>query len=449
MPLNTQSPRELKGGGTTKVFDTFVAIYRRDPLLVGWPEANLPADERNALSRLLSNLSSLGRAEGWVLAELVDGFFDLPIGEAMPGDDNPVPVLCVDPLSAFGDEYYPSPDRMKLAKGKLDVSEFLFDCPPWHLCLDTETIHERRWSSAPGSRWVNYTRPAEHAPRERSKRLRRGRRTVARFLLDGPVLPLVENTVRVAEAFRRAVMSRFEMLCRQESALALKYRRADDPQRFASPCLSGKDAHGTRLVGRGHAHYSPIADPSDLNRLRFVTVFTPDGFADEDIRAMTALRELHGATVDELQVQLIGTGEVRDFDCRTFGPRSNVWVSRTPFLGHANIGTRGRIRYLRKGVRREWRRFAALSPELSGVELLDVSELSSQEIASRRLPQPWQFCRSRTKHGGREAYRPAAMFRLQFSAPVIGPLALGYASHFGMGQFVAAEGEQPRIPTAD
>src|SRR4051794_8610017 len=60
MPLNTKSGRDVKGGGTTLVFDTFVAVGREAPVIVHWPEANLSADDHQTLARLAENLTSLG-----------------------------------------------------------------------------------------------------------------------------------------------------------------------------------------------------------------------------------------------------------------------------------------------------------------------------------------------------------------------------------------------------
>src|SRR5262249_17325000 len=157
--------------------------------------------------KLLANLSSFGRAEGWVQAELLDGTVDLPLGPAEPDDPNPVPVLCPDPATALSNEHYPTLDPQKLAKGKVKPSDFLFDWPRWHLCLDTETIHSEKWPTVPGAKWVNYTRPPEGSSvPATARRTDRPKPTIARFLLDAPVLPLVTDTLRVAEAFRDALM---------------------------------------------------------------------------------------------------------------------------------------------------------------------------------------------------------------------------------------------------
>ena len=129
MPLNEKSARDIRGGGTTLVFDTFVVVDRHTPVLMGWPDAALDEEGRDLLGRLLGNLTSLGRAEGWVRADLHEGPVDLPIGPADAEDLNPVPVFCADPASAFGDEHYPKLDPKKLKKGTLALSEFLFDLP--------------------------------------------------------------------------------------------------------------------------------------------------------------------------------------------------------------------------------------------------------------------------------------------------------------------------------
>jgi hypothetical protein len=78
-------------------------------------------------------------------------------------------------------------------------------------------------------------------------------------------------------------------------------------------------------------------------------------------------------------------------------------------------------------------------PDFRGIELRDIEELSTEEVAHAGLPQPREYRRSRSKHGGREANRAACMFRLTFSQSISGPLSLGYANHFGMGRFVAAD----------
>src|SRR4051812_14864300 len=87
---------------------------------------------------------------------------------------------------------------------------------------------------------------------------------VARFQFEGPVLPLVTDTLRVGEAFRYAAMSRFDAWCRaRPPAQVQRFRRSDLPERYASPVLSGKDASGQYLTGHGHAYYLATDEDRD------------------------------------------------------------------------------------------------------------------------------------------------------------------------------------------
>src|SRR2546427_1087695 len=132
-------------GDPTIVFDTFVVVGRDSALFAGWPNADLETSDFAALSRLARNLTSLGRAESWADASDASVAVETPewnCGPAGADDIDSVPLPCLDPDSAFSNKYYPQVDPNKAAQGKLKASERLFDCPHWHLCLDTETIQD-------------------------------------------------------------------------------------------------------------------------------------------------------------------------------------------------------------------------------------------------------------------------------------------------------------------
>ena len=275
-------PWEKKGpADRTMVFDTFVAVGRSNPLIAHWPDATLSPDEALTLSRLAENLSTLGRAEGWVHAEPLQQAsidWNCTPSAAAGLEQELVSVFCPDPVTAFGDEHYPPPpDAKKLKKG-LKPNEYLFDCPRWHLCLDTEIIHAERWPRVPGARWVSYARQADAFTKPAGPVARQNAKppqwTGARFLLDGPVLPLVTDTVRVAEAFRAVAMSYFNAWChKQPPAEVEQFRRTDRPDQYASQIISGKDANGRFLPGHDHAHYLPTAEGDDPRRLTHVTIY--------------------------------------------------------------------------------------------------------------------------------------------------------------------------------
>ena len=444
-------PWEKKGpADRALVFDTFISVDRKNAeLIIGWPNSELSAEQRQILDALLANLTSLGRAESLVEAECCDQPVEWNCVPSIT-DEDPISLLCPDPKACFASGYYPMHDRKKLALGKVKPSDWLFDCPEWHLCLDTETIHGAKWESVPGSQWVNYTRPLEltFPPRRTPTNTGRSRPTVATFLLDGPVLPLVTDTIHVAECFRRAAMSRFSSWCQHNPNNADCYRRSDLPDRFASQTISGKAPDGDILMGHVHAHYLPLTVANNLRHIGSIVIFARNGFDPNEVAAIAGLSRLSlnsrypnstpaGIKRDQghdLQVQLVGLAR-EDMSQDALFARSDEWISRTPFLGHAEIGVRRRTAYLRKGVRREWRRLVEQRPELEGTELCDIEELTSKQIDDRKLPQAREFRRVRQKHGNSDEWRPAAMFRLKFSKPISGPLCLGYASHFGMGLF--------------
>jgi CRISPR-associated protein Csb2 len=427
-------PWEKKGpADRTLVFDTFISISRQEPLFIGWPDAELSVDDRAALSRLLGNLSWLGRAEGWVHAELFDGKVHLPLGPAESGDPNPVPVLCPDPGTAFADEHFPTPDAKRLAKGKLNPSDFLFDCPRWHLCLDTETISGQKWSIVPGAKWVNYTQPMEtSAVPARPEPTHQPRRTVARFALDGPVLPLVTETLPLAERARHSLLSKCKSLARRD-----KPGLADADIWPLTPALWGKDEHGKPRKGHQHACFLPADEDGD-GRIDHLTVFAPMGLNDLEIQALDRLRQLSYRDDDSLRLLLVGLGSQRDFRARLLG-ESTVWVSATPFVVTRYPKRRGTKRdqperhtspraFARLVLQEELRRRPGL-PEVISVE-------DEEGIGSQRL-RPIQFRRfrglKRDDDGGR---RPASAFLIRFAAPVLGPLYLGHSCHFGLGLFL-------------
>lgn len=83
-------------------------------------------------------------------------------------------------------------------------------------------------------------------------------------------------------------------------------------------------------------------------------------------------------------------------------------------------------------------------PELAGnvdirikpeVDEHGVSRLFSRD--RRRELRPIQFQRFRSKSGDDGDQRLAGAFRIELPSDIRGPIALGYAAHFGMGLFLS------------
>lgn len=439
MPLGKKSPVEIGGGGTTLVFDTFVAIGRADtdPLFVLWPKADLPEEDRATLDNLVRNLTSLGRAESWVHASLVGQAVECNCRPAGLDDPSPIPVLCADPDSAFRGEQYPTHDPKRIKNG-LRPEDYLFDCPRWHLCLDTQTIHEARWPRVPGTVWVDYTVPPQAAPRfAKSGRAPRPNPTIARFALDGPVLPLVTDTLPVAEALRRALMGRYQGLLRRD-----RYGESNHPhtERFVSPAFSGKDPSGQPLrEDHTHAFYLPTDEDGD-GRLDHVTVFARGEMDRNEVRALGAIRRIH---IDESEwhLALVGLGAEANFTQTPLFELSKEWVSATPFLVTRHMKRRGRRRdprawfeqpsgreeFIQHVLREELDRRGLPGSEAK-IELLET-------IGPRHL-RPLQYRLYRSKRGDDGGRRPRGAFRITFREAVPGPIVLGHSCHFGLGLFL-------------
>ena len=425
MPWEKKGPQDR-----TLVFDNFVSISRDEPLLMHWPQAQLQAEDRALLSSLVENLPSLGRAESWVDASLTDESREWNC-EPAADDNNPVAVFCSDP-TALATEHYPVHDAKSLKRG-IKPEAFLFDCPPWHLCLDTQIIHAKRWPIVPGARWVNYCRPIELVPRRaRREASSTMQPTVARFVLDGPVLPLATETMRIAELFRNQAMGQFQGWCKRNEKQAAMYLRLNtEPEmgpRYSSENFSGKDCRGQILDARKHAYFLPITDG---RRITHISLFAPNGFDAGEVNALAAIRKLMKDD-DKLQCRLIGLLPAAEIASPLFAA-SRCWVSVTPFLGPAHIGLRSQSRFMRKAIRREWLRLSEQVRDWAGIKLQEITEVSVEDLQRSGRPMPREYRRVRLKHGG--AYRPCRMFRLEFTEAIRGPLALGYASHFGMGLF--------------
>src|SRR5581483_1457358 len=161
--------------------------------------------------------------------------------------------------------------------------------------------------------------------------------TLARFALVGPVLPLVTDTLPLAEVARSAIMGKFQRWLHRR-----KYGVSDKPYRelFRSAVLSGKDVSGERLLNHGHAYYVPADEDGD-GRIDHVTVFANDGFGPDEIAALHSVRSVPFGQGEGLRLLLVGLGHLGDFTAAMF-QRSACWQSATPFLVSRYFKKRGR-----------------------------------------------------------------------------------------------------------
>lgn len=291
--------------------------------------------------------------------------------------------------------------------------------------------------------------------------------TVAFYEIAGPrtALPGEGETLTVAEQARRALMA--------------LYGRANGGA--VSLNFAGKDAAGRSLSGHRHAFYLPRDTDGD-GRLDQILVCAPDGFSARETRALLWLNRIWlGRARPPLLVQLRDLGRAEELAAAApaLGP-AREWVSVTPYVlaRHPKTDHRGRPRLGPDGrqvdgpeaqVLREWRQRAgaagsladaaggdAAAAALPDIELIDAGPAESPAgtpwAAFRRrracdtLPLRAAPPRAASPHpddGRKRPYGYALGLRIVFARPLVGPLALGYGCHFGLGQFrPAGEGSE-------
>lgn len=416
----------------TKVFDAFVSLAHDAEVVLHWPNANL-TDGRQTLALLLSQFGYFGRAESWCAARLLSEFDARQIncapGSASAGQES-VRVLTADPATwnewAFKSRKVVRPD------------------PPWNLLAETADLHMERWSDPPGSKWVNYARPADcFAPQKAGKRLPRFSSsartfTVARYVIDATVLPLVTETLPLAEQARRSLLATCKNLARRsDSSLA------DSDIWPLAPALWGKNEQAQPRIGHQHAFFLPADEDGD-GRLDHLTIFALMGFNALERQALDKLRRLPFSDGDPLRLLLVGLGDRQDFRAALLD-ESTVWSSVTPFVVTRYPKVRGSKRdrpedyaspqaFVRHVLRQELQRRPDLPP----------ASVEAEEFIGPQRLRSIQFQRFRQKQGDDGGRRPAGGFRITFTAPVRGPLCLGHSCHFGLGLFVPSSPNSPR-----
>lgn len=236
-----------------------------------------------------------------------------------------------------------------------------------------------------------------------------------RYALHSATLPLVQDALPFAEQVRRALIR----------------HRADAGH---SEVITGKKADGVPLEGHTHAHYLPTDEDGD-GRLDHVTIYASHGFTAEDQTALSTLRTLHRkGNRPEIQMILAGLGAKKDLvdSFMLLGP-SRCWRSATPF-SLPRFATRGAGKPARPRDMPE----AQLVREMRvrGLpEPVSIRRIDGYNISGRPLVRWLEFQAQRFK--GDTGYGLAG-FEVEFAKEVSGPIALGFACHFGLGLFTPA-----------
>lgn len=253
--------------------------------------------------------------------------------------------------------------------------------------------------------------------------------TVARYALTGQSPPHLTETIVLAEKIHRALVELSN----------------------GSPVFTGCDSSYRPLQGHGHAHIFCESNrglgQDGQGEITHITVYAPMGFRFPEQKALHMLKEIYEVRESDVQLALLGLGRPEDFggtdqeksECPLLA-KSRSWVSRTPFLPtrHPKVTRAGALKRDATGLQigspeHDLRRLLRLAgfPDPVDVEPVPCTFSGGRDV-------PWhEFLRRRERGQGKPAVDGAGYgFRIEFPEPVQGPVAVGYASHFGMGGFI-------------
>lgn len=431
-------------GNTTKVFDGFAHVGDQ-PLRVSWA-VDLSPTAYALLERLVAAMSYLGRAESWIDASLEAGALDSLncrpcISPELEADAEPIALLA--PLATADFKSWRASQlaaRPELAaagaarRGKAAPSlipNTLVAC----MLRSTDDLQRQGWSLPPGTRRVLYARPRDALVASQpasSRPLRIAREPVecalialSSYAVRGEVLPELGLAVPQAESLHRALAKRLDAL----------------PGRPPCPELTGRgDDRSPLQAGHQHAHYIPL-DLRGRGAIDHILVYAPALLKHNAQAVLDRLNWIVSAAVSErsdgddgdvrrkLITTLVATGSldtIRDAladyrHCALLGT-STLWESHTPFVAPRFVKAKHPVE---EQVLAELRSRGITTP-------VHVDALPHDTAIGAGF---LRFVRHRRRNKPQPPTTRPWFLRLRFEEPVSGPLALGYASHFGLGLF--------------
>jgi CRISPR-associated protein Csb2 len=441
------------------IYDAFLRLDRDAELVVAWPNVILTDEQENFAAHLLEQIGYLGRAESWADGRIVqnwDGVVNAypRIAGSIPQKDTvPVDILLPIGMSEWQDlrtRFMPvAVDATKgKTRGKAKANDVILGKTlPERLCdalaVDTSEWQRAGWSSPPPLRKIVYDRPAVGPLPQTRRRLnprtivaQPDRPEVARFVLAGRPCPRIEDSLKIGEITRWALMSNGDGV--------------------VPPELVGRDDAGP-LRDPEHSHAFYLAEDADCDGLiDHLIVYCRRGFSDESRRRLDRLSRLwieHGRANEEgergrkeWRVALEDiTAPAAFLDASLLIRKAQIWRSVTPYLKarfdkrrpkdfHALVAT------YRDQILGEWnRRFPEL-PVPQVEPLTDPANPTRFMVPvgpGRSQRSPLAFARIRGGRGGLQPDTSGGFFELRFETPIGGPISLGWGAHFGLGLFRA------------
>jgi CRISPR-associated protein Csb2 len=446
----------------TLIYDAFYRLDRDAELIAIWPAVELSGAQRHLAAHLLERIGYLGRAESWADARIADpGCGKINAGpralaeQDILTDAGDVLRLHNDGASVPFDATLPAtPQRWTEIRGglleglkakknereiaKATLPERLADA----LAIDTSDWRKAGWSSPPPLRKVVYDRPAVGPlPSGRAARpitspdKQPGHPEAARFVLAGRPQPCIEETLRIAEIARVALMS-----VNQDERPPIE--------------LSGRDENGPLRNDPEHAHAFYLPEDADGDGLiDHLIVYCRRGFSARAKWRLDRLTKLwieHGRASEDgergrkewrLALEDIAAPEAFHDVSGLLRP-SHTWRSVTPLLKSRFGKTRPRtfealVESYRGQIIEEWAKRFPGRPQPKVEPLVETWNASRfiVQVGGRSL-STLAFARTRRGRGGVQPDAAGGSFRLTFERNLSGPIALGWGAHFGLGLFI-------------
>ena len=368
-------------------FDSFLSINPNQELFVEFGR-RIDTSQFEILSRLVGALPYLGRADSVCHARL-------------SSDDAQLKDRLI--------RYEPSNSGEGDLRLLVPTPCFSFD----DLCESPTALRSSKRLDPPATRWVEYRKCSPLKKPARGNQLKKYSPIEAvRWYLPDQGRPPVAETAALCEILRRAVTNRYQK----------KYLHP-------SASLSGKDKDGDRLTDQHqHAHYLAFSSVGD-GRIDTLAIWSPGGLDEEEIEAITSLRYLYTPehlrrlTRYRLGLEVIGKSIIAIPELMQLDKQGTKrWKSITPYVPgrfHRKWGDHSlKMSFVAEDINREL--------QYRGLPTAD-------KVIEIRNPDWRRFRRKRlNKPGGN---RRALSLRLELSEPIVGPLALGALSHFGLGLF--------------
>ncbi len=454
--------RKGKSESRTLVFDAFLHIPSGESINVIWKDVKLDDRLMSLAEDLASSIGYLGRIESWTECSVLkywDGRENCgPVEMGFTGEE----VSLLVPRSA---ESYQVTRNQLLAQERqrlrLDASRMnservlqskiekvfytkdevdtLPACFLDALSLENTDLRRLKWHKPPAALDVIYARDPSTTPKVVPQGISRGKKfkkvseqaTVARFVLAGRPRPRIEDAVKIGEIMRAAAMSQFgwheDELSGKRTPLApwqISGRRGgrypiNDPSHPHAFWLP-EDADRDGLIDHIIVSVSSGMDPNIQSRLERITrIWLTSRRASRDIG--------EGNEGEEWRLELEGCGQPQDFaGSSPLLGKSKHWRSVTPFLSAGHLKKNGYPGEVLRIFKRQ-------GMETDGVKVTELRDISVGSNKRHAL----HFHRFRSRGRVPQPDSSGTFLEIEFPYTVQGPLAIGFASHFGLGTFGA------------